>query len=79
MRKVCFRHSEAIIIMHLLCIHKIWLRLSKNGVKFSLKAFYNTRMRKSNFEIFLDVVNFWSRCDSTVKLYCDTVQNKFVN
>ena len=28
---------------------------------------------------FLDVVNFWSKCDSTVKSYHDTVQNKFVN
>ena len=30
-------------------------------------------------KIFLDVVNFWSRCHSTVKFYCDTVQNKLVN
>ena len=36
-------------------------------------------MPKSNFEFFLDVVNFWSRCDSTAKSYLDTVQNKFVN
>ena len=36
-------------------------------------------MRKSNFEKFLDAVNLWSRCDSTVKSYRDTVQNKFVN
>ena len=60
-------------------MHKIYLRLSKNGAKLYLKVFYNTRMRKSNFENFLDVVNFWSKCDSTVKSYRDTVQNKFVN
>ena len=23
-------------------------------------------------------VNFWSRCESAVKSYCDTVQSKFV-
>ena len=27
----------------------------------------------------LDIVNFWSRCDSTVKFYHDSLQNKFVN
>ena len=60
-------------------MHKILLRLSKNGAKLSLKDFYNTRTRKSNFGIFSDVVNFWSRCESAVKSYRDTVQNKFVN
>ena len=30
-------------------------------------------------KIFLDIVNFWSRCDLTVKFYRDTVQNKFAN
>ena len=60
-------------------MHKIQLRLSKNGAKLSLNVIYHTGMRKSNFESFLDVVNFWSRCDSTVKFYHDTVQNKFVN
>ena len=55
------------------------LRLSKNGAKVFLKVFYNTRMCKSNFENFLDVANFWTKCDSTVKFYRDTVQNKFVN
>ena len=60
-------------------MHKIQLKLSKNGAKLSLKVFYNTRIRISNFENFLDVVNFWSRFDSTAKSYCDTVQNKFVN
>ena len=30
-------------------------------------------------KIFLDVVNFWSRRDSTVKSYHDTVQSKSVN
>ena len=59
-------------------MHKISLRLSKNGAKLTSKVFYNTRMRKSKFEIFLDVVKFWSRCDSIVKSYHDTVQNKFV-
>ena len=34
---------------------------------------------KVSLKIFLDIVNFWSRCDSTVKFYHDTVQNKFAN
>ena len=30
-------------------------------------------------KIFSDVMNFWSRRDSTIKSYRDTVQSKFVN
>ena len=55
------------------------VKVSKNGAKLSLKVFYNTYMCKSNFENFLDVLNFWSRCDSTVNSYYDTVQNKILN
>ena len=70
--------NTVMLFKYYACI-KFSLRLSKNGKKLSLKVFYNTHMHKSNFENVLDVVNFWSRCDSTVKFYCDTVQNKFVN
>ena len=55
------------------------VKVSKHGANLFFKVFYNTRMCKSNSENFLDVVNFWSRCVSTVNSYYDTVQNKILN
>ena len=70
--------SKTVMLFKYYAYIKFSLRLSKNGAKLYLKVFYSTSMRKTNFKKFLDVVNFWSRCDSTVKSYHDKVQNKFL-